>query len=313
MISSMASKTRLDQLVRDHLPLVSHVVADVMVRVPRHVSRDELTSAALYGLAQAARSFDPDRGASFEGYARRRMQGALLDELRSRDWASRGVRAQARKIRVATDQLTASLGRQPTTAEAGAAAGLDKAEVERLVGDVHRATVLNYDSIFRDSEDSEALILAGDGGVSSGGGSGWGIDPGDVLMTRERAAYLRDAVDALPERLRTVIVGCFFEERPMSELAAEFGVTESRISQIKAEALALLREGIEATLDVDDEQPVAPATIPVGRVARRKAAYFAAIAAGSSYRDRLAPDPTQSSGASGSSAVSSPAGQTISA
>src|SRR5688572_24939601 len=78
--ASMASETAVvESLVREHLPLVAHVVADVMVRVPRHVSRDELTSAALYGLAQAARSFDPDRGAPFEGYARRRMQGALLD------------------------------------------------------------------------------------------------------------------------------------------------------------------------------------------------------------------------------------------
>jgi RNA polymerase sigma factor for flagellar operon FliA len=290
----MASETAVvESLVQEHLTLVAHVVADVMVRVPRHVSRDELTSAALYGLAQAARSFDPDRGASFEGYARRRMQGSLLDELRSRDWASRGVRAQARKIRAVNDQLTASLGRTPTAAETGAAAGLSEAEVERLTGDVHRATVLNYDSIIRDSEDSEVLTMAGAG--MGTGSSVWGSDPGDVLMGRERAAYLRDAVEALPERLRTVIVGGFFEERPMVELATEFGVTESRISQIKAEALALLREGMEATLDVDDDAaPVAaPATVPVGRVARRKAAYFAAVAAGSSYRDRLASDPSR--------------------
>jgi RNA polymerase sigma factor for flagellar operon FliA len=300
----MASETVVDQLVRDHLPLVSHVVADVMVRVPRHVSRDELTSAALYGLAQAARSFDPERGAPFEGYARRRMQGALLDELRSRDWASRGVRAQARRIRAATEQLTASLGRTPTAAETGAAVGLSEAEVERLVGDVHRATVLNYDSIFRDSEDSEALTVAGPGtGTTT---TPWGTDPSDVLMNRERSAYLRDAVEALPERLRTVIVGCFFEERPMVELAAEFGVTESRISQIKAEALALLREGMEATLDLDEDVPAssAPAQVPVGRVARRKAAYFAAVAAGSSYRDRLAAD-SSACNVSGSSAGAS--------
>jgi RNA polymerase sigma factor for flagellar operon FliA len=303
----MASETAVvESLVREHLPLVAHVVADVMVRVPRHVSRDELTSAALYGLAQAARSFDPGRGAPFEGYARRRMQGALLDELRSLDWASRGVRAQARKVRAASDQLTASLGRTPTAAETGAAAGLSEAEVERLSGDVHRATVLNYDSIFRDSEDSEALTMAGTG--MGAGSSAWGTDPSDVLMSRERAAYLRDAVDALPDRLRTVIVGCFFEERPMMELAAEFGVTESRISQIKAEALALLREGMEATLDVDvddDAAPVvAPATVPVGRVARRKAAYFAAVAAGSSYRDRLASDPSRQSAVAADQAVS---------
>src|SRR5256714_967625 len=263
-----------DELVRRPLPLVHHVVADMLARVPRHTPRDELPSAALFGLVQAARAYDPDRGVTFDRYARRRMQGALLDDLRSRDWASRGVRAQARKVRSTTDDLTVTLGRTPTAAEAGAAAGLSAHEVSRLHDDVHRATVLNYDSVFRDSEDSDSLC-AGD------------PYPGEVILHRERRAYLRDAVSALPERLRAVVVGCFFEERPMLELARELGVTESRVSQMKAEALGLLREGLDATLEAD-AQAVLPAS---GRVARRKAAYFAAVAAGSSYRDRLDADP----------------------
>jgi RNA polymerase sigma factor FliA len=259
-----------DDLVRQHLPLVHHVVADMIARVPRHIPRDELTSAALFGLVQAARAYDPERGVTFDRYARRRMQGALLDDLRSRDWASRGVRAQARKIRSVTDELTVSLGRLPTASEAGAAAGLSANEMSRLHDDVHRATVLNYDSVFRDSEDCDALSTVD-------------ADPGEVILGRERRAYLRDAVAALPERLRVVVVGCFFEERPMLELAKELGVTESRVSQMKAEALNLLREGLDATLETETSADLPAA----GRVARRKAAYFAAVAAGSSYRDRL--------------------------
>jgi len=264
-----------DDLVRQHLPLVHHVVADMTARVPRHIPRDELTSAALFGLVQAARAYDPSRDVTFGRYARRRMQGALLDDLRSRDWASRGVRAQARKVRSVTDELTVSLGRLPTAVEAGQAAGLSANEVSRLHDDVHRATVLNYDSVFRDSEDCEALSASE-------------ADPGEVILRRERRAYLRDAVAALPERLRLVVVGCFFEERPMLDLAKELGVTESRVSQMKAEALNLLREGLDATLDTEVQSSGPPAS---GRVARRKAAYFAAVAAGSSYRDRLDADP----------------------
>lgn len=270
-----------DQLVHDHLPLVHHVVADVLARVPRHVPRDELVSAALLGLVQAAKSFDPDRGVTFDRYARRRMRGALLDDLRSRDWASRGVRAQARKHRQATDELTTSLGRAPTNVEAAAALGVSRTEVDRLTDDVHRATVLNYDAVFREAEDTLVAAEA---------------DPGSVILERERRAYLMDAVNALPERLRLVVVGCFFEERPMLELAQELGVTESRVSQMKAEALALIREGMDATLEPREEEAAGgeAATAPAfGRVARRKAAYFAAVAASSSYRDRLAAEPVK--------------------
>ena len=263
-----------DELVRQHLPLVHHVVADMIARVPRHIPRDELTSAALFGLVQAARAYDPGRGVTFDRYARRRMQGALLDDLRSRDWASRGVRAAARKVRTATDELTLALGRTPTTTEAGEAAGLSPAEVEpapRRRPPRHRLEL--------------RLGLPRLGGLRrpfQRRGR-----PGRVILRRERRAYLRDAVAALPERLRVVVVGYFFEERPMLDLAQELGVTESRVSQMKAEALGLLRDGLDATLD-PDAQAVEPAQ---GRVARRKAAYFAAVAAGCRTGTGLVSDP----------------------
>jgi len=113
-----------DQLVREHLPLVQYVVSEVAHRVPNHVSRSDLVSAGMLGLAQAARSFDPERGIAFDRFASTRIRGALLDELRGRDWASRSVRSRARGLQATQEELTNRLGRAPKPEEVAQSLGI---------------------------------------------------------------------------------------------------------------------------------------------------------------------------------------------
>jgi RNA polymerase sigma factor FliA len=138
--------------------------------------------------------------------------------------------------------------------------------------------VLNYESLVVDGDAASFLATAD-------------ANPEEAILDRERKAYLADAIQALPERLRHVVVQYFFEEQSMQDIADELGVSESRVSQLRAEALALLRDGVNAQLDPD---AVAPEPRPNGRVARRKAAYYAAVAAGSDFRTRVSerPQPT---------------------
>jgi RNA polymerase sigma factor for flagellar operon FliA len=260
-----------EQLVGEHLALVHYAVSEMAAKVPRHVSRDDLVSAGMAGLAQAARSFDPERGIVFDRYASTRIRGALLDELRDRDWASRSVRSKARKVASATDDLTAKLGRAPSNDEVASHLGLEARSLDALHEDVHRAVVLNYESMLAQG-DAEDIMPSNH------------ITPDSVMLDRERRAYLLDAISALPDRLRRVVIGYFFEERSMQDIADELGVTESRISQMRAEALALLKDGMNSQLD-PDALPVEAKPSP--RVARRRAAYYAAIAAASDYRTRL--------------------------
>ena len=268
--STMTDKLAEEDLVRRHLPLVQYAVAQLASRVPRHVSRSDLVSAGMVGLAQAARVYDAERGIPFDRYAAQRIRGALLDELRSRDWASRTVRAKARAVAAAADELTACLGRAPTKAEVADRAGIEVSAVDALADDVHRAVVLNYDSLL-ESGDGEGILPSNP------------VTPEVALLERERTAYLIDAVAALPERLRRVIVGYFFEELPMLVLADELGVSESRISQMQAEALALMKDGMNSQLEPD--LVVEPR--PEGRVAKRKAAYYSTVSNSSDFRGRL--------------------------
>ena len=264
-----------EQLVRQHLPLVSYIVSEVASRIPRHVSRDDLVSAGMAGLAQAARSYDPERGISFQRFASARIRGALLDDLRSLDWASRSVRSRARHIAQTTDCLTAKLGRQPSLAEVAKTMGATQAELQAVEADIHRALVLNFEALPAEGGNEPA-------GLSRLPG------PDEAVLDNERRSYLVAAVDNLPERLRRVVIGYFFEELPMAELAEELGVTDSRISQMRAEALGLLRDAINSQLDPD---LVAPERL--GRVAKRRAAYFAAVASHDDFRRRLSAEAGQ--------------------
>jgi RNA polymerase sigma factor for flagellar operon FliA len=230
--------------------------------LPHHIGRDDLTSAAMMALVQAARSFDPQRGVPFAMFVKSRLRGAIIDELRNRDWVARGVRAKARQRAQAEDVLAAQLGRYPTVHEVAAYLEISVEELTAIDGDVHRSVVLSLQG-FAEAGTLEGMLPSDE------------PDPEGILLDRERTSYLIAAVSALPERLRAVVQGYFLDERPMVELALELEVTESRISQMRAEALVMLKDGMNAML--------APEALelerPTGCVARRKAAYYEAIAA----------------------------------
>jgi len=261
----------LEDLVRAHLPLVGHLVREMLGRVPAHVSREDLISAGMAALAGAAKTFDPTRGIPFGSFATTRIRGAILDELRGLDWASRSVRSRARKVDTANQELTAALGRTPTQTEIADALGVATTEITAINEDVQRAVVLSLQGFATGTaEDMVRERTAG---------------PEELILHRERIGYLHHAIDALPDRLRNVVTAYFFDQRPMLDIAAELGVTESRISQLRAEALLLLREGMHAQLDPDLLTTPDRAN---GCATRRREAYYAQVATKGDLRSRLA-------------------------
>jgi RNA polymerase sigma factor for flagellar operon FliA len=269
-LASLTEPVDVDALVTSHIQLVGHIVRETMGRLPGHVHRDDLTSAGLAALVQAARSFEEGRGVPFTRYASTRIRGAIIDELRGIDWASRSVRRRARQLDETRSRLSTELGRAPSDAEVAAAAGLSVEEINANDEDVSRASVMSLQG-FGETPIDDVLPTR----VPS---------PEDRLEQRERIGYLVDAVALLPERLRTVVEAYFFEERPMADIAEDLGVTESRVSQMRAEALVLLKDAMNSALD---PELVTPHARPDGCAARRRDAYFAAVASRRTATARL--------------------------
>jgi RNA polymerase sigma factor for flagellar operon FliA len=274
---STMDEAEVHRLIEEHLPLVRHVVFQVAVHFPRHVDRDELATAGALGLVEAARRYDGARGVPFDRFAAQRIRGAILDAVRAADWAPRSVRTLARKLEQVEQRLATKLGRLPNAHEKAEALGMEPDELRRLQDRMFRSVVLalEYEVADEDEELTLVDVLADDHTK----------EPSEELESRELHAYLRDAVDLLPERHRLVIVGYFLEGQKSQDLAQLLGVTESRISQLRSEALTMLKGGIEAQYEpASDEEPA-------GRVARRRAGYASAIAGASDWPDRLSAMP----------------------
>lgn len=277
MLKATQSET-VTRLIEDNLELVHHIVFQVAIHFPRHVDRDELARAGALGLVEAARRYDDDKGVPFQRFAAQRIRGAIIDAVRAADWAPRSVRSLSRKLEATEQRLASHLGRLPNSGELAEELGMSRDELHRLRDRLFRSVVLAFDHLSTDNADEELTLVD----VIEDRHS---VEPCGELERRELHAYLRDAVALLPERQRLVIVGYFLEERTSQELARFLGVTESRVSQMRTEALEELKRGIEAQYNRDtDEIDLAN---PRGRQSKRRAQFAEAIGSRQDFKSRV--------------------------
>ena len=266
----------LATLIEEHLPLVKHVVFQVAVQFPHHVDRDELARAGALGLVEAARRYDAARGVPFERFAVQRIRGAILDAVRAADWAPRSLRTLARQLEQAEQHLAAELGRMPDRNEVAEALDMRRDELDQLQHRRFRGVLLNLEHATPHEGEKDLTLVDLLADEDS-------IELSAELELRELHSYLRDAMRLLPDRHRLVVVGSFLEGRTSQELADFLGVTVSRISQLRSEALLMLQEGIDAQCTGELSDPSGGS----GRVARRKATFAEGIATASAFADRM--------------------------
>lgn len=275
----------ITRLIEDNLELVNHIVFQVAIHFPRHVDRDDLARAGALGLVEAAKRFDEAKGVPFQRFAAQRIRGAIIDAVRAADWAPRSVRSLSRKLEATEQRLASHLGRVPHIGEVADELGLSRDELHRLRDRLFRSVILAFDHLVTDSPDEELTLVDVIEDVHS-------IEPCHELEKRELHAYLRDAIALLPERQRLVIVGYFLQDRTSQDLARFLGVTESRVSQMRTEALEALKRGIEAQYgsgdDTDDDLS--------GRQLKRRAQFAEAIGERQNWKDRVGDAETLDSG-----------------
>lgn len=230
---------RSRQARNDLILAYESLVATVVNRLPTNVrafwEADDLRSFGLIGLVEAIERWELSTSTSrFAAYAMKRIRGAIYDELRRLDWLPRTVRRRVIAYRTTVDSLSGELGRQPETTEVLASMGVEQESRREVLAEVQSAQLLHLQHPLAGERDDQDVALI-DQIVSEEAG------PETQVLCAERLSELRDAVERLPERQRTVVTLHFLAGLTQGQIGAMLGVSNSRVCQIEATAIQSLR------------------------------------------------------------------------
>ncbi len=230
-----ACSADLGRVVAEHADLVRKVALHLASRLPDVVQLDDLMQSGMIGLLEAAKRYDGSHGASFSTYAERRIRGAMIDELRRGDWIPRSVHRTAREVAEAIREIEQGTGREARDEDVAAWLGMDLSEYHAVLCDLAGQKLLSVESLAEDAPDGRWL----EGEVNK-------LTPEDVLVRSDRRTALGEAIASLPEREQLVLALYYNEELNLKEIGAVIDVTESRVSQIRSQALLRLRARLQS-------------------------------------------------------------------
>ncbi len=222
-----------EEIVHKYLHLVKYVAGRISINLPPNVEINDLINDGILGLIDATEKYDDTRGVKFETYAITRINGAILDALRALDWVPRAVRQRARELERVYQELEAELGRGASEEEVAEKMGLTLKELDVLMQKIRGTSVLSLEEFLPNEKGYEIPLLGTLKDLDN--------DVTSAVEAREVKAALVKAVDDLPPQERTVITLYYFEGLTLKEIKGVLNVSESRVSQIHAQAVIHLR------------------------------------------------------------------------
>ncbi|EON11886.1 MULTISPECIES: RNA polymerase sigma factor FliA [Pandoraea] len=224
-------KVDTNDTLTQYAPLVRRLALQLMAKLPASVELEDLIQAGMLGLLDASNRYQETQGAQFETYASQRIRGAMLDELRELDWASRGIRKTARQIEQAVQRLEQRLGRGPSESEIASEMSIGLSEYQQMLQDVHGCQLIYYEDF--EAADEEPFIdrICSDPGA----------DPLTMLLDEGLRGGVVDAIDRLPEREKLLMSLYYEQGLNLREIGAVLEVSESRVCQLHSQAISRLR------------------------------------------------------------------------
>jgi RNA polymerase sigma factor for flagellar operon FliA len=227
-----------EEIIHKYLHLVKYVAGRVSVNLPPNVELNDLINDGILGLIDAIEKYDDTRGVKFETYAITRINGAILDALRALDWVPRAVRQRARELDRTLQELEITLGRPATNDEIADRMNVSLKELDILMQKIRGTSLLSLEDHLPNEKGYEVSLIEtlrdADGSVA------------DAVESHEITSALGKAVEQLSAQERTVISLYYFEGLTLKEIKVVLNVSESRVSQIHAQAVIHLRQKLRS-------------------------------------------------------------------
>jgi RNA polymerase sigma factor for flagellar operon FliA len=240
LISAYTQDTKQDaereQLILEHLPQVRLIARRIRERLPDSINLDDLVSTGIVGLISAIDHFDPSHNVKLKTYAEYKIRGAILDSLRGLDWAPRQQRKKSKQIEAAIAVLEQSLHRAPTEEEIAAQLGVGVDEYHEWLVDIRGLNLGSLEAASPDEGGRDLLRYVADSD------NHW---PSNIMERSELERVLAKAIEKMPKIERTVLSLYYREELTLREISRVVKLHESRVSQLKTQAILRLRSYLE--------------------------------------------------------------------
>ena len=217
---------RNDELMQ-HIGLVKRVALHLKTRLPNFMELDELIQVGTIGLIEAAKSFDDSKGVEFEVFARTRIRGAILDQVRKLSYLPRSAIVNIRDHNEATALLSGELGREPSQSELADFMGKDLEDFHKERTHAYRFQTVSLESQLPETVDRPT------GDVN---------EPEANLEGGQMIEALAESIESLPEREKTIVSLYYVEEMNLREIGAVLDISESRVSQVLSSTIKQLRQ-----------------------------------------------------------------------
>jgi RNA polymerase sigma factor for flagellar operon FliA len=236
MYASPSSPKNRSAQLKAHQPLVRRVASRLRAKLPSHVDMDELFQSGMMGLDHALDRYEPSGGASFETYAARRIEGAMLDGLRQLDELPREARARHRLVRKAVQKLEHFLGRAPRAQEVANELDWSLSRFHDCMAEAGAGSLRTHDP-----EGTLEDVAAADFEERNVDPFDETTDPLHAVQQRQRHAALHRAFDLLEAQERLVMEMIYEQDASMRQIGAVLGVSAPRVCQIHEQIVTKLR------------------------------------------------------------------------